>query len=160
MSDFEFLRLKKRSLSWSLSISLILIVIIVESAILGFIYTRQARLLFRELNNNADDQATNSGEILSIPIWDFDDEQIAKVGKGFLNKNIIDEIHIQDQHGQTLFRSSANSINEDYIERTVDVTYEEQIIGRVMLRFSMQPFQMELRRLQTPLFMRYRHPFW
>jgi len=151
MSDFEFFRIKKRSLSWSLSISLILIVIIVESAILGFIYTRQARLLFKELNNNADDHATNSGEILSIPIWDFDDEQIAKVGRGFLNKNIIDEIHIQDQHGQTLFRSSANNVSEDYIARTVDVTYEEQIIGRVMLRFSMQPFQMELRRLRNAI---------
>ena len=151
MSDFEFFRIKKRSLSWSLSISLILIVIIVESAILGFIYTRQARLLFKELNNNADDHATNSGEILSIPIWDFDDEQIAKVGRGFLNKNIIDEIHIQDQQGQTLFRSSANNVSEDYIARTVDVTYEEQIIGRVMLRFSMQPFQMELRRLRNAI---------
>jgi PAS domain S-box-containing protein len=151
MSDLKFLKIKKRSLSWSLSVSLILIVIIVESAILGYIYSRQARLLLRELNNNADDHAANIGEILSIPIWDFDDEQIAKVGTGFLNKQIIDEIHVQDQHGKTLFRSTENDISENYIERAVDVTYEEQIIGRVMLRFSMQPFQIELRRLRNAI---------
>jgi len=149
MSDLKLPRIKKRSLSWSLSISLILIVIVVESAILGYIYTRQARLLLRELNNSADDHANNIGEILSIPIWDFDDEQIARVGAGFLNKKIIDEIHIQDQQGGTLFRSRAVNVSENYIERSVVVNYEEQTIGRVILRFSKQPFQMELRRLRN-----------
>jgi len=151
MPKFQFLNFKKRSLSTSLSISLILIIIIVESAILGYFYSRQSRLLLRELNNSADDHALNIGEILSVPIWDFDDEQIAKVGNGFLNKKIIDEIHIQDQHGETLFRSRADNISENFIERAADVSYDEQIIGRVRLRFSMQPFHMELRWLRNAI---------
>ncbi|NNL75230.1 MAG: PAS domain S-box protein, partial [Desulfobacterales bacterium] len=151
MLSFKFLNFKQRSLSASLSISLILIIIIVESAILGYIYSRQSRLLLRELNNSADGHAINISEILAIPIWDFDDEQIANVGTGFINKEIIDAIHIQDQNGQTLFISKAEKASEYRIERSADVNYKGQIIGKIKLEFSMKPYQMELRWLRNAI---------
>ena len=144
MLKISLFKLKTKSLSFSFSISLILIIILVESALLGYFYTRQSRLLLKELNNRADDHAINIGEILAIPIWDFDDEQITNIGTGFFNKEIVDEIHIQDQNGQTLFISRAENFSADHIERSVEVKYKGQIIGRARLRFSMQPYQMEM----------------
>ncbi len=151
MFSFNFLNFKKKSLSASLSISLILIIIFVESAILGYIYSRQSRLLLKELNNSADDHAINIGEILATPIWDFDDEQIANIGTGFLNKKIIDTIHIEDQHGQALFVSQAKKTGAEQIKRSVDVAYKGQIIGKVKLEFTMEPYLMELRWLRNAI---------
>jgi PAS domain S-box-containing protein len=136
--------IKKRSLSFELAVGLILIIVIVESAILGYIYSRQSRLLLRELNNRADDHAANISEVLAIPIWDFDDEQIEKIGSGYVSKEIIEGVRIHDQKGQVLFKSKSNSDPEGQIERAVDITYKGQIIGTARLLFSMGSYQMEL----------------
>ena len=144
MSTAKILNLKKRSLSFGLAISLILIIIIVESGILGYIYTRQSRILLQELNNKADDYAGNISEVLANPIWDFDDEQINNIGSGYISKDIIAAIRIQDQHGQFLFKSETGSTPEDHIDRSADITYKGQFIGNVRLVFSLEPYKMDL----------------
>jgi len=144
MSTARILNLKKRSLSFGLAISLILIIIIVESGILGLIYTRQSRILLQELNNKADDYAANISEVLANPIWDFDDEQINNIGSGYVSKDIIVAIHIKDQHGQFLFKSKTGTPPEDHIHRLVDIIYKGQLIGNVRLVFSLEPYKMDL----------------
>jgi two-component system, cell cycle sensor histidine kinase and response regulator CckA len=151
MSVLKNFNPKNRSLSSDLAISLIVIIIIVESAILGFIYSRQSRLLLKELNDKADDYAANISEVLAIPIWDFDDEQIVNIGAGFINKDLIEELHILDQQGQTLFLSKAENATEAFIERSVDISYNGQSMGTARLRFSLDPYKMELRWLRNAI---------
>jgi PAS domain S-box-containing protein len=136
--------LKKRSLSFGLAVSLILIIIIVESGILGYIYSRQSQILLHELNKKADDHAANIGEVLAIPLWDFDDEQIKNIGSGYINKDIIAEIHIRDQQGKTLYKSAATDDDSERIARSVDIIYKDQLIGSARLSISLKPYQMEL----------------
>lgn len=136
--------LKSRSLSKELTISLILLIILFEGVLLGYIYNRQSRFLFQELNEIADDYAHNFGEILMVPIWDYDDEQISKIGTGYAENDIIDEIRIMDQYGRTLFNSSKKNGSNNRIGRSTDIVYKDQIVGRAELFFSLDAYKLDL----------------
>ncbi len=136
--------LKSRSLSKELTVSLILLIILFEGVLLGYIYNRQSRFLFHELNEQADDYAHNLGEILMVPIWDYDDEQISKIGTGYAENDIIDEIRIIDQYGRTLFNSRKKKESNNRIERSIPVVYKDQVIGRAELFFSLDAYKLDL----------------
>lgn len=143
--------IKTRSISRELTVSLILLIILFEGFLLIFVYTRQSRFLLKELNKKADDYAVNIGKVLAVPIWDYDNEQISKIGTGYVQNEVIDELHITDQYGKTLFESRKNKIAENRIERFIDVVYKGQVIGRVKLFLSLDAHKMDLARLRNAI---------
>ncbi len=136
--------LKSRSLSKELTIGLILLIILFEGVLMGYIYNRQSRFLFQELNKKADDYAVNLGEVLIVPIWDYDEEQISKIGVAYIQIDVIDEIHIMDQYGKTLFKSPEKKGSEQRIRRSIDVVFKDQTIGRAELFLSLDAYEMDL----------------
>ena len=143
--------IKSRSISRELTVSLILLIILFEGFLLMFVYTRQARFLLNELHKKADDYAISIAEVLAVPIWDYDDEQIGKIGTGYVQNEVIDELHITDQHDKTLFKLRKNKATENRIERSKNVVYNGQIIGRVKLFLSLNAYNMELMRLRNAI---------
>jgi hypothetical protein len=85
----KILNLKKRSISKELAVSLILLIILFEGVLLAYVYSRQSLFLVEELNKKADDYSVNLSEVLVVPIWDYDDEQIGKIGAGFIQRDIL-----------------------------------------------------------------------
>ena len=83
---------RDRSIARNLAISLFLLVIIAGGIFLAVLYSKQSQLLLQELENEADDYANYLGEILAVPIWDYDDEQIEKIGTGFAKNELVDEL--------------------------------------------------------------------
>lgn len=147
----KIFNIKSRSISRELTVSLILLIILFEGFLLMFVYTRQARFLLRELHKKADDYAVNIAEVLAVPIWDYDDEQISKIGTGYVQNEVIDELHITDQHNKTLFKLRKNKAAENRIERSKDVVYNGQIIGRAKLFLSLNAYNMDLLRLRNAI---------
>ena len=135
---------KKRSISKELAVSLILLIILFQGVFLAYVYSRQSLFLIQELNKKADDYSVNLSEVLVVPIWDYDDEQIGKIGAGFVQNDIIDEIHIMDPNGKILFQLREKQSATNRIERYIDVYYKGQVIGHAKLFFSLDAHKMDL----------------
>ncbi len=136
--------LRTRSISKELTISLIILLVLFEGVLLAYVYNRQSRVLLHELEKKADDYAVNLREVLVVPIWDFDDEQIGKIGSSFVGYDVVDEIHIMDSQGKTLFGTPERKTRQDRIKRSVDIVYKNQIIGRADLFFSLDAYKLGL----------------
>ena len=134
----------RRSLSKELAISLILLLILFEGVLLAYVYSRQSRYLFEELENKADDYAEKLGEVLVVPLWDYDDEQIGKIGLSFMQSDVIDEVHIKDIRGKTLFMTAGRQGPKSLLSRSVAITRDDQVIGHANIVFSLGTVEEDL----------------
>ncbi|MBW1842154.1 MAG: PAS domain-containing protein, partial [Deltaproteobacteria bacterium] len=147
----EIFNLGRRSISRDLTVSLILLVILFEGILLLYVYNRQTRFLRRELEKKADDYAVNLAEVLVVPIWDFDDEQIVKIGVGFARNDVVDKIHIMDPYGKTLYVSRSRHAAGRRIKRTVNIMHTGRVIGRASLFLSLDAFELQLANLRNAI---------
>jgi two-component system cell cycle sensor histidine kinase/response regulator CckA len=138
---FDF---RTRSISKELAISLILLLVLFEGVLLIYVYNRQSLVLLHEIEKKADDYAVNLREVLVVPIWDFDDEQIGKIGSSFAAYDVVAEIHIMDSQGKTLFGAPETKTHQNRIKRSVDIVYKNQIIGKADLFFSLDAYKLGL----------------
>ncbi|MEE4263623.1 MAG: ATP-binding protein [Desulfobacteraceae bacterium] len=143
--------LRKRSLSKDLALSLILLLILFEGVLLAYVYSRQSRFLLQELEKKADDYVEKLSEVLVVPLWDYDDEQIGKIGMSFLQSNVIDEVHIKDVGGKTLFRATGRQGVQGLLSRSVAIAHKDQIIGHADLIFSLGAINEELAWLRNSI---------
>ena len=143
----------RRSLSNELAISLILLLILFEGILLAYVYSRQSRFLLQELENKADDYAEKLSEVLVVPLWDYDDEQIGKIGLSFLQSDVIDKVHIKDARGRTLFVAPGRPNAQGLLSRSMAITYKEQIIGQADLVFSLGAINEDLAWLRNTILM-------
>ena len=143
---------KNRSISKELAISLILLILLFEGLLLAYLYNRQSQFLLRELNKKADDYSVNLSEVLVVPIWDYDDEQIGKIGIGFVQNDIIDEIHIMDPNEKTLFQTRDKQPAANRVDRSIEIQYKGQVIGQAKLFFSLDAYKMDLVWLRNAVF--------
>ena len=142
-----------RSISSELTVSLVLLLLIFEGIFLGALYYRQSQAALADLEATANEYAANLSTVLAIPIWDFDDEQIKKIGAGFAARDIVDEVHIEDREGRALYRRGTASGRGDTIRRIVPVVHNEQAIGRVSFSLSLDTYRQDLAWLRNILFM-------
>ncbi|MFZ7127551.1 MAG: hybrid sensor histidine kinase/response regulator [Desulfobacterales bacterium] len=131
-----FQSLGRRSISKELTISLVLVVFLIEGLLLGVVYTIQRRAHFRDLNLLADSYSDNLAEVLAIPLWDFDDEQIARIGNGYLRNPTVAEIRIEDAGGEVLFQKRKGAAVLHPIVRHAGILHKDQVLGRVDLYLS------------------------
>ncbi len=141
----------RRSLSKELAISLILLLVLFEGVLLAYVYSRQSRFLLQELEKKADDYAEKLSEVLVVPLWDYDDEQIGKIGLSFLQSDVIDEVNIKDAAGKTLFMATARQDTQGLLGRSVTITYKDQVIGHADLVFSLGAIEEDLAWLRNAI---------
>jgi signal transduction histidine kinase/CheY-like chemotaxis protein len=141
----------RRSLSKELAVSLILLLILFEGVLLAYVYNRQSRFLLQELEKNADDYAEKLSEVLVVPLWDYDDEQIGKIGMSFLQSDVINAVHIKDAGGKTLLKATGRPDTQGLLSRSVVITYKDQIIGYADLVFSLGAINEDLAWLRNTI---------
>lgn len=141
----------RRSLSKELAICLILALILFEGVLLAYVYSRQSRFLLQELEKKADDYAEKLSEVLVVPLWDYDDEQIGKIGLSFLQSDVIDEVHIKDAGGKTLFRATGRRGAQGLFDRNLAITYKDQVIGHARMVFSLGAMNEDLAWLRNTI---------
>ncbi len=123
--------LGRRSISKELTISLMLLVVLVQGILLAAIYHIHHEAHAHDLEHLADSQASNLAEVLAVPIWDYDDEQIAKIGEGYFRNQAVHEIRIADADRNILFDARKADDGLARIARQVEVVHRGQMIGRV-----------------------------
>ncbi len=134
---------RRRSISIELAISLVLLVFLVEGVLLTMIYHRQADYLYRQLQLKADEYAVNLSETLAVPIWDLDDEQIRRIGDGFVRNDIVTAILIRDIDGNVYYEYSRDT-SENPISREVPIVYTGKPIGQVSFALSLDAYRQDL----------------
>jgi PAS domain S-box-containing protein len=139
---------KRRSLSIELAISLVAVVVVVVGAILFLLYNRQSNYWLRQLQTKADEYAINLSETLAVPLWDFDDEQIRRIGEGYTQNNIVTTLIIQDSDGTILYLHSLNTI-ENQIVRQRSIVHSGKTIGQIHLALSLDTYRNDQRWLRN-----------
>jgi len=142
---------KKRSISRDLTISLIMLMILFEGMLMVAVYHRQERLLLAELEEKADDYAQNLSEVLVVPVWDYDDEQIVKIGMGFARNVLLEAIRITDADGNVLFRAGEARDFGRQIVRNAEIQRSGQTIGSVRFYLSTEAYREDLAQLRDAI---------
>ncbi|MCB2145931.1 MAG: response regulator [Deltaproteobacteria bacterium] len=140
--------LRRRSISTELAVSLVLLVFLVEGILLVLIYNRQADELYRQLQAKADEYAVNLSETLAVPIWDYDDEQIRRIGEGFARNDLVASILIRDAGGTVIFEFSRNT-TENPIVRDVPIVHIGKPIGQARISLSLDAYRQDLKWLRN-----------
>ncbi len=133
-----------RSLSKELAISLSFLLIFCQGVLLAYVYNRQSRLILQNLETMADNYTRNLRDVLVVPILNLDDEQIGKIGLSFLQKGVVDKVHIKNSLGKTLFRTPGGQDKRRHLQRSIDIIYKDQVIGHADLFFSMNSVEKDL----------------
>ena len=142
-------RLRNKSISLNLSLSLFGLVLLLELLLLGFFYSKQADFLRHDVQDKADQYISWLSEILAVPLWEFDDEQVQKIGLGFAQNDLVDSIVILDPQGSTLFATPSATEDTETLQRSRPIVYRGQSLGRVDLTLTLAPLKQELGRLRN-----------
>jgi len=137
-------RFKTRSISKELALSLFLLVFLLEGALFAYLYARQSQFMRLELEKKSREYVANLSEVLAVPLWDFDDEQIHKIGANFARETLINELNITDLQGKFLYRYRDVKRAENRIKKSAEITHKGQKIGRIELHFSLAAFKRDL----------------
>ena len=132
----SFGTLGSRSISKQVTINLMLLILLFEGILLAVVYHLQRQTQVRELAALADNYANNLAEVLAVPVWDYDDEQIAKIGEGYFRNQAVHEIRIWDADANVLFAARKDGGGGARIARQVAIDHRDQTIGKVQLFLS------------------------
>lgn len=130
-------RPERRSISRELTLALILLIVLFQGILLGIFYQREARGHLQSLEIKLDDYTKNLKEVLAVPIWNYDDEQISRIGNGFYRDPVVDEIRIIDGDGRTLYHSKKEKNPGDRISRKTGIVYRDKTVGTIDLYISL-----------------------
>ena len=140
----NLLGLGRCSIARGLTVSLMLILILVEGFLLGYIYFRESRNKLREIENIADGYTEQLSEVLAVALWDYDEEQIAKIGESFAHTDLVVKIHIKNSNGHTLFKIEKSDNVGNCIRRSGNVVYQKQIVGSIKVALSLHAYFKDL----------------
>jgi len=141
----------KRSISRELSISLFVLVAVLQGGLLFLVYDQQSKYLMGELENRADTYADNLKEILGVPIWNFNEEQIEKIGMGYEKNEIFHKLKITDTDGNILFQSKKDDADGKLIHRQGEIRFRNQVVGRVDFSISLERYSRDLGRIRNSI---------
>jgi PAS domain S-box-containing protein len=145
------IKTKKRSISRELTISLFILVAVLQGGLLFLVYYQQSNYLMRELEARADTHVDNLVEILGVPIWNFNEEQIEKIGRGYVKNENIHELKIMDPQGNALFYSQESENAGQLLQRKGEIRFRNQTVGRVSFSISLERYSQDLRRIRNSI---------
>ncbi len=136
--------LKTRSISTELTVSLFLLVLLVEGILLLIVYSRQSQFLQQELERKADIYGFNLSEVLGVPIWNIDDEQVENIGSVYTQNEIVNGLYIRDSEGKSLFEFHKPEVAKNDIKRYTKIAYKNQVVGSAELFISIDRYNVDL----------------
>ena len=131
---------KRKSLSTELAISLVTVVVVVVGTILFLLYNRQTDYWYKQLQAKADEYAINLSETLAVPLWDFDDEQIRRIGEGYARNDVVTSIVIKNTDDTVLFQYRLDKSTHQIV-RERPIEQHGRQIGSVHLALSLDAYR-------------------
>jgi len=135
--------MRYRSIATEIAICLVLLVFFVEGLLLLFIYDRQTGYLHRQLQAKADEYVVSLSEILSSPLWEYDNEQIRRIGDGYARNKLFTSISIHDISGASLYQFKRNSLSKQIV-RNVTINHGGRQIGEARFSLSLRTYRNDL----------------
>nr|WP_319492000.1 ATP-binding protein [uncultured Desulfobacter sp.] len=129
--------LKKPSLAATLTLLLTLTVTVVTMSVAGILYIAMSKSEYRNLEKKADDFIASIDDVLEIPLWNMDRENIKKIGQAYANDEVFEFIDIQGNLKTTFFNYSRNR-NAPVIRKSGEIFHAGRLVGHIHMAFTTQ----------------------
>ncbi len=134
-----------RSISGRLSFSLVFIVFIVVAVILAVAFAIHAANLKTALDDRAREYLSRIGEVLVLPIWNYDDAQIERIGTIFTENESVHSLRVEDHRGKALFEARKPQDGAPKIMKSDEILFEGRAIGRITLEVTQARYLLHFR---------------
>ena len=139
------------SISRNLTISLALIVVVLEVLIFFGYYSWQSTSRKQAVYDESRAYVGYLVDVLAVPVWNFDQEQISKIGLGAEQMEFVDGLTICDVGHKLLYGSEGVTCENIQADHKVAITYNGQTVGLVRLRVSLNPYRKGMDELRNIL---------
>nr|WP_319393584.1 ATP-binding protein [uncultured Desulfobacter sp.] len=129
--------LKQRSLAATLTLLLTLTVTVVTLALAGMMYVAMSKSEYRQLEEKADSFMSSIDDVLEIPLWDMDRENIKKIGQAYANDEVFEYLEIQDHLNTTFFKYSRDR-SAPVIRKSGEIFHAGRLVGHIHIAFTTQ----------------------
>ena len=126
---------KPRSISRTLSVGLIITLVLVAGLSLGVNFILSSREAKAELETRVEEYTSALTDALKIPLWNYSEETIAAICASYAQNEFIAKLLVEDQKGSVLFKKEKVD-QQLVIERSKDILYEGNLIGRVHIALA------------------------
>lgn len=134
----------QRSIIRNFSVTLAVALLVVAGIVLWLGYLSSSNSAVKELSSRADEQLSELQEILTGPLWNYNDRELRIIGEAYRQNESIAALTIYDAHGEILYHSGETK-EMPLFSRSGQITYRGQDIGSV--RFSVSGGYLEKLRL-------------
>jgi PAS domain S-box-containing protein len=126
---------KPRSISRTLSVGLIITLVLVAGLSLGVNFVLSSRKAKAELETRVDEYTSALTDALKVPVWNYSEETIAAICASYAQNEFVAKLLVEDQKGAVLFKKEKVD-QQLVIERSKDILYEGNLVGRVHIALS------------------------
>jgi PAS domain S-box-containing protein len=126
---------KPRSISRTLSMGLIITLVLVAGLSLGVNFVLSSRKAKAELETRAEEYISALTDALKVPLWNYSEETIAAICASYAQNEFVAKLLVEDQKGAVLFKKEKVD-QQLVIERSKDILYEGNLVGRVHIALS------------------------
>ncbi|MBU1003197.1 MAG: EAL domain-containing protein [Proteobacteria bacterium] len=130
-----------RSISKDMTLSLVLFALVVTTLVSVFAYQTRSREMLGELHAKADESISDAASVLTVPMWNLDDQSVRMVGSAFAKNELVQELSISDAKGRVLFSLTKKRTAAGMIMLRQDVVYNDQAIGAVQVAYSLESYE-------------------
>jgi PAS domain S-box-containing protein len=135
------------SISTRLSLSLVSIVLVVVATILAIGFAVYSRNLKSDLDGQSKEYASRLADILALPLWNYDETQIRRIGAVFSQNQMIHGLLVEDDRGRALFEARKAEDQAPKILRSDEIRIEGRSIGKVSIEITLAMHLLHLRLL-------------
>lgn len=128
----------------------VLVIVVLASAITASVsYYMISSSGEAQLGARADEYLANLTRSLEIPLWGLDEDQIQAIGRIYMDSDLIDAVTVSVPHGEEPIYTATKSGAGNTLQRSGDVVYAGQAIGRVALTLTTAPYDEQLNGMLT-----------
>ncbi|WP_320045298.1 ATP-binding protein [uncultured Desulfobacter sp.] len=130
-------RLKQRSLAGTLTLLLTFTVTVVALTIAGILYVAVSKSEYRQLEEKAEDFISSIDDVLEIPLWNMDGENIQKIAQAYADNELFEYLEIRDNLNTSFFSYTRNR-DAPVIRKSGDIYHAGRLVGYIDMAFTTQ----------------------
>jgi signal transduction histidine kinase/CheY-like chemotaxis protein len=134
-----------------MTLSLILIVALIEGVIFFGYYGWQSSSRKQVLLDEGRGYTSYLADVLAVPLWNFDREQVVKIGQGAVQMEFIQELAVCDVDEHLLYGSEGVTCDTIRTNHEAPIEYKGQRIGTVRVHISLLPYHKAMKELRDIL---------
>ncbi len=105
-----------RSISRDLTVFLVLVVVVAFALVISVSYLIVSRKAKAQLEEKADEYMSYLVDSLELAIWHIDEESVRKIGKSYIDNELVAVLRISEPDGDVMFEKVKEN-EQDLIKR-------------------------------------------